>query len=50
VVRVVPAVGGQVESDRQTFLTSSQIAAIKSIGGFGRTKTGILANSPRSID
>ena len=46
VVRIVAAVGGQVEGHGKPLLAGGQIAAVKGIGFPGRRKTGILADGP----
>ena len=45
-VRIVAAVGGQVESDRQAFLSGRQIAPIKCVAGLCGGETCILADGP----
>jgi hypothetical protein len=47
---VVAAVGGQIERDRQAFLTHGQIAAVERIRvGRGR-ETGVLPDGPGLVD
>ena len=47
VVRVIPAMRGQIEGHRKTALSGGQIASVKGIGIFGRGESGILADGPR---
>ena len=48
VIRVVAAMGGEIESDRQADLTGGQVLAIEGVGLFGGRETGVLAQSPRA--
>jgi len=47
VVRVITAVRGQVESDRNALAASGERLAVESVGGFGRGEAGVLADGPR---
>ena len=47
VVRVVAAVGGEIEGDGQAFLTGGEIAAVEGVGILGGRETGVLADGPR---
>ncbi|CAB4346808.1 unannotated protein [freshwater metagenome] len=49
VVRVVPAVGGEIEGDRQAHLAGSEVASIKRVRLFGGRESGVLADRPRAI-
>jgi hypothetical protein len=45
-VRIVTAVGGQIEGHGKALLAGGQVAPVKGVGLFGRGETGILANGP----
>ena len=47
-IRVVTAVCRKVEGYRQTFLSGSQVTAVKSIGLFSGRESGILTDGPRA--
>ena len=49
-VAVVAAMGGEIEGDRQAFLTGGEIAPVKGVEILGRGKAGILADGPRLGD
>ena len=46
VVRIVAAMGGQIEGHRETFLAGGQVAAVEGVGLFGGGEAGILADGP----
>ncbi|MND63379.1 hypothetical protein D3C80_546870 [compost metagenome] len=46
VIAVITAMGGEVESHGNTLLAGGERLAVKGIRGFGRGKTGILADGP----
>src|SRR5690554_2802132 len=46
-IGIVTAMGGEVESDRQPFLSLGQVSAIEGVAFSGSGKTGVLANGPR---
>ena len=45
-IRVVAAMGGQVERHRQTLLAGGDIAPVKCVALLGRGKAGVLAHGP----
>ena len=47
VVRVVAAMGRQVEGDRQALLTGGQVTTVERVGLFSGGESGVLANRPR---
>ena len=49
VVGVVPAVGGQVKGDAESFLAGGQVSSVKRVAFFGSGKSGILPNGPRAL-
>lgn len=49
-VRVVTAVGGQVEGDRQTLLAGGQVAPVERVGFGGGGEPGVLADGPGLVD
>ncbi|SKV29871.1 Uncharacterised protein [Mycobacteroides abscessus subsp. abscessus] len=49
-VRVIPAMGRQVECHGQALLARRQVAAVERVGLGGRGETRVLANGPRLID
>ena len=49
VVRVVPAVGGQIECHRQTLLSGREVAPVERVGISCGGESGVLADSPRLI-
>src|SRR5690606_33700405 len=49
VVRVVAAVRGQVERDRQALLAGGQVATVERVGLGGGGETGVLADRPRLV-
>ena len=48
-VRVIAAVGGQIEGHRQPLLAGRQVAAVKGVGFLGRGEPGVLADGPGPI-
>ncbi len=46
-VRIVAAVGGEIEGDRQALLPGGEVAAVKGVGFLGGREAGILADGPR---
>ncbi|MPN08879.1 hypothetical protein SDC9_156165 [bioreactor metagenome] len=48
VIRVVAAVGRQIECDRQALLACGQVAAVEGIGLGGSGETGVLTDRPRT--
>ena len=46
VVRIVAAMGGQIESHREALLPRRQIAAVEGVGFLGRGEARVLANGP----
>ena len=50
VVRVITAVGGQVEGTGETLLTGGDVAAVEGVGLLGGGETGVLADGPGAHD
>jgi hypothetical protein len=46
VIRVVAAVGGEIEGDRQALLPGGEIAAVEGIGVLGGREAGVLPDGP----
>ena len=46
IVRVVAAVRGQVEGDRDALAAGGERLAVEGVGGFGGGETGVLADRP----
>ncbi len=46
-IRVIAAMGGKIESNREALLTASDVASVKSVGFLGRGKPGVLPHRPR---
>ena len=46
VIRVVAAVGGEIEGDREAFLPGGEIAAVEGVGILRRGEPGILPDGP----
>ena len=49
-IGIVAAVGGEVERHRQAFLPGREVAAVESVGIFGRGESGILPDRPGLVD
>ena len=47
VVRVIAAVGGEVEGDGEAFLACGEVAAVECVGFLGGGESGVLADGPR---
>ncbi len=46
VIRVIPAVRGEIEGDRQSLLAGGEVAAIEGVRFLGGGETGVLADRP----
>ena len=46
-IRIIAAMGGEIESDRETFLSSGEVAPVEFIRLFGAGVARILADGPR---
>ena len=46
-IRVIAAVGGEVEGDGEAFLSGCQIPAVEGVGFLGGGEPGVLADGPR---
>src|SRR3979490_1363275 len=49
-IRVVAAMGGEVERDREAFLAGGEVAAVERVGIFRRREAGILPDGPGLVD
>ncbi len=49
-VRIIAAVGGKIERDREALLAGGEVAAIERVGIFCRGEPGILPDGPRLVD
>ena len=49
-IRIVAAVSGEIEGDRQPLLTRGEIGAVKRVRFLGGRESRVLANRPRLID
>jgi hypothetical protein len=49
-IRVVAAVGGQVERHRETFLSRGKVAPVERVGLGRRGEPGVLTDCPRLVD
>ena len=47
VVRVIAAVGGEVEGDGEALLSGGEVAAVEGVGFLGGGESGVLADGPR---
>ena len=48
--RVVAAVGGEIEGDREALLAGREVAAVEGVAVLGRREAGVLADRPRLGD
>ncbi|MGY2804836.1 hypothetical protein ACVIHF_001566 [Bradyrhizobium sp. USDA 4506] len=49
-IRVIAAMGGEVEGDRQALLSGREVAAIERVGILRRGEAGILPDGPGLVD
>ena len=49
-IRVIAAMGGEIERDREALLAGREVAAIEGVGIFRRREAGVLAHGPRLVD
>jgi hypothetical protein len=49
-IRIVAAMGGKIERDREALLSGGEVAAIKRVGVFSRREAGILPDRPGLVD
>ena len=49
-VRIVAAVGGEVEGDREALLARREVAPVEGVRILGRGEAGILPDRPRLVD
>ena len=49
-IRIIAAMGGEIEGDRKALLPRGEIAAIEGVGILGRGEAGILPHGPGLVD
>src|SRR6266436_2624528 len=49
-IRLIAAMGGKIERDREALLSGGEVAAIKRVGVFRRREPGILPDGPGLVD
>ncbi len=49
-IRVIAAMGGEIERDREAFLAGGEVAAIEGVRIFRRREASVLTNGPRLVD
>ena len=49
-IGIVAAMGGEIEGDREAFLSGGKVAAVERVGIFRRGEAGILPDRPGLVD
>src|SRR5712672_1045259 len=49
-IRIVAAMGGKIERDREALLPGGEVAAVEGVGILRRREAGILPDSPGLVD